>query len=236
MLGEQAKPDQPAPVLADQGDVAQVEVVEDQLAGPLDQPGVGVVGLVDRFVGAAETDQVGHHAPNPILDEHPDHVPVEERPRRLTVQQQRYRPVGRSRVDIGHAQGATVGISDLGVCRLPGEVGIARRRRPGFERSPCRSVWQGIGAARGREEVKVSRHPQPVQPDYAETVVVERASNGLVRHTGCFFAFAAAAKGCTLDRLAGVRSPAFDPPQSDWSTNPITRTPCHGTATVALIR
>ena len=78
MLGDQAQPDQSAPVLADQGDLAQVEVVEDQFPGPLDQPGVGVVDLVDRFVGAAEADQVGHHAPNPAFGEHPNHVPVQK--------------------------------------------------------------------------------------------------------------------------------------------------------------
>ena len=78
---------------------------------------------MERFVGAAEADHVGGHTPNPVLGEHPDHVSVEERPGRLTVLQQRHLPVGRSRVDIGHAQGAAVGVSDIGVCRLPREVG-----------------------------------------------------------------------------------------------------------------
>ena len=43
VLGDQPQPDQPAPVLADQGDAAQVEDVEGQRAHPLDVAGVGVV-------------------------------------------------------------------------------------------------------------------------------------------------------------------------------------------------
>ena len=59
VLSNQAESDQPAPILADEGDLAQVEVVKDQFASPVDQPGVGIVRLMDRFVGAAETDQDG---------------------------------------------------------------------------------------------------------------------------------------------------------------------------------
>ena len=57
MLSNHAESDQAAPILADEGDLAQVEVVEDQFASPVDQPGVGMVRLMDRSVGAAETDQ-----------------------------------------------------------------------------------------------------------------------------------------------------------------------------------
>ena len=57
VLGDQPQPDQPAPVLADQGHLAQVEVVEGQLAGPLDVPGVGVVARRQRLVRPAEPDR-----------------------------------------------------------------------------------------------------------------------------------------------------------------------------------
>ena len=43
VLGHQAQPDQPAPVLADQRHLVQVEVVEGQLAHPLDVPRERVV-------------------------------------------------------------------------------------------------------------------------------------------------------------------------------------------------
>ena len=97
MLGHQPQPDQPAPVLADQRHVAQVEVVEGELAHPLDVPRERVVRHRQRLVGPAEPDQVRRDAPDPGVGQHRDHVPVEERPRRLAVQQQRDRPVRAAR-------------------------------------------------------------------------------------------------------------------------------------------
>jgi hypothetical protein len=93
VLRDQAEPDQPAPVLSDQRDVVQVQLVEGQRADPLDVPGVAVVGDACRLVGAPEADQVRGDRADPGIREHPDHVAVEERPARLTVQQQRHRPV-----------------------------------------------------------------------------------------------------------------------------------------------
>ena len=53
---------------------------------------VGVVGLLARLVGATEADEVGRDAAMAGVDEHRDHLPVEERPRRLAVHEQHRRP------------------------------------------------------------------------------------------------------------------------------------------------
>jgi hypothetical protein len=68
VLADQAQADQPAPVLAHQRDVGQVEPVEEQLAHPLDVAGEGVVGALGRLVRSAEADQVGRHdlQPGPV--------------------------------------------------------------------------------------------------------------------------------------------------------------------------
>src|SRR3546814_5417472 len=58
----QAQADQPAPVLAEQGDVLEVEPGQ-PLAHPGDVPLVGVVAACGRLVGTPETDQVRRDRP-----------------------------------------------------------------------------------------------------------------------------------------------------------------------------
>ena len=48
---------------------------------------------------------------------------VQVAPRRLAVQQQHHRAVGRTLVEVVHAQRAAVAVGDLGVVRLEREVG-----------------------------------------------------------------------------------------------------------------
>ena len=110
VLGHQPQPEQPAPVLTEQRHLVQVEVVEGQLAHPLDVPGEGVVRQRERLVRPPEPDHVGRHAPDAGVGEDRDHVPVEERPRRLAVQQQRDRSVGGTGVDVRHPQRAAVAV------------------------------------------------------------------------------------------------------------------------------
>jgi hypothetical protein len=114
----QAQADQATPVLAEEGDAAQVEPVEQRLAHPLDVPGVGVVGLLRGLVAAADADQVGRDHPVPGLDQAGDHVAVQEAPRGLAVHQQHRRGVGRALVDVGDAEGAAVAVVDLDVVRV----------------------------------------------------------------------------------------------------------------------
>jgi hypothetical protein len=88
VLGQQAQPQQPAPVLADQRHVGQVEAVEQDRPQPLDVARVGVVLDRGGLVRPPEADQVGDDAPEAGFDQHRRDVPVEVAPRRLAVQQQ----------------------------------------------------------------------------------------------------------------------------------------------------
>ena len=137
VLGHQPQPEQPAPVLSDEGDVAQVEVVHDQPRAHSTWR-AKVWSPCERLVRPPEPDHVGRHAPDAGLGEDPDHVPVQERPRRLAVQQQRDRPsAGRRRR------------TPSGACRrrrpaprrtTPARGSPTGRRstRPACDRSPCR--------------------------------------------------------------------------------------------------
>ena len=115
MLADQAQADEPAPVLADQRDVGQVEPVEEQLAHPLDVTGEGVVGALGRLVRSAEADQVGGHDLQPGTREHGNHLAVEVRPRRLAVQQQHDRRRGIALPQVVHPQRAPFGVGHVGV-------------------------------------------------------------------------------------------------------------------------
>jgi hypothetical protein len=123
MLGEQAQPDQTAPVLADDGDAAQVQHVEGERAHPLDVPRVAVVAGFGGLVGAPEADEVGGDRAQPGVGEHGHHRPVEERPGGLAVQQQDGRPFDGPVRDPRDAHAAAVGIGDVGVLGGVGEVG-----------------------------------------------------------------------------------------------------------------
>ena len=122
MFGHQPQPEQPAPVLTEQRHVVQVEVVQDQLAHPLDVAREGVVLQCERLVRPPEPDHVRRHAPDAGVGEDRDHVPIEERPRRLAMQQERDGSVGGTGVDVRHPQRAAVAVRHLGVRRRPREV------------------------------------------------------------------------------------------------------------------
>ena len=95
-LDGEPEPDRPAPVLDDDGRLAQVELVGEAL----DRCVVEVVGVVldpRRLVRAAEAEVVGRDDAGGVGDRR-DQLAVEERPRRLAVEQEhRDRPRPRRR-------------------------------------------------------------------------------------------------------------------------------------------
>ena len=85
-LDREPEPDRPAPVLDDDGGVAQVELVGE----PRDRADVAVVGVVlepERLVRAAEAEVVGSDRPR-RRGQLRDDLPVEVRPGRLAVQEE----------------------------------------------------------------------------------------------------------------------------------------------------
>ena len=75
--GHETKPDQPAPVLAEQGDV--VELHGDQpIAHPFDVPFERVVALFGGLVRFAEADQIGRHRAVPFGGETGNHLAIKE--------------------------------------------------------------------------------------------------------------------------------------------------------------
>ena len=125
MLTDEAQADEAAPVLADQGDVAEVEPVEQELAHPLDVAGERVVAAFGGLVGAAEADQVRGHDLQPGAGQDRDHLAVEVRPGRLAVHEQHHRGGGVSLAQVVHPEGAAVAIGDLRVVGLEVEAGQA---------------------------------------------------------------------------------------------------------------
>ena len=122
--GDQTQADQPAPILAEQGDILEIERQQ-----PVRHPGdvalVGVVGPRGRLVGFAETDQVRHHHPVPGPGQHRNELAVKIGPARLAVHQQDRRGLGRPFVQVMDPQLAAVGIEHLSVMRREGIVGDA---------------------------------------------------------------------------------------------------------------
>ena len=112
VLAHEAQADEPAPVLAHQRDVAQVEPVEEELAHPLDVAGERVVAALGRLVRAPEADQVGRDDLQPGRGEDRDHRAVQVGPGRLAVQQEDH---GRLRVALAqvvHPQRAALAVGD----------------------------------------------------------------------------------------------------------------------------
>jgi len=62
MPGQQAQPQQAAPVVAHHGHVTQVEAVENGFAEPVDVTLIGVRETVGGLVRFAEANEVGGHA------------------------------------------------------------------------------------------------------------------------------------------------------------------------------
>jgi hypothetical protein len=91
LLDRQAEPDRAAPVLHDDREVVQVELLHQ----PDDRAEVEVVGVVllaQRLVGAPEAEVVRGDRPR-ARHELGKHLPVEVGPRRLAVQEQHGRAV-----------------------------------------------------------------------------------------------------------------------------------------------
>src|SRR5262249_49987137 len=116
VLGGDAEADQPAPVLADEGDVAEIELL-DRGPDPVDVALVGVVLTPGRLVRSAEADQVRRDGAVPGRGDARTRRAVKVRPRRLTMQEE-YRRRPRALVDDVHAQAA-----DVHVARRECEIG-----------------------------------------------------------------------------------------------------------------
>ena len=128
LLDREAEPDRAAPVLDDDGGVAQVELLDE----PRDRPGVEVVGVVvepERLVGAAEAEVVGRDRAGGRRQLRDD-LAVEVRPGRLAVQQQHRR--ARALVEVVQPEAVLLDVVRLEV--VAGET--ARTARPACGRPP----------------------------------------------------------------------------------------------------
>jgi hypothetical protein len=123
--GDEAQADETAPVLAEEGDVPQIEPVEEGLAHPLDVAGVGVVGALRGLVAAAEADEVRDDDPVPGLHEGRDHGAVQVAPGGLAVHEQHRRGVAGSLVEVVDPQRPALAVVDLDVVGLEVETGQA---------------------------------------------------------------------------------------------------------------
>ena len=130
VLDGEAEPDRPAPVLDDDGEVAQVELLDE----PDDRADLEVVGVVlepERLVGAAEAEVVGRDRACGRA-ELGDDLAVEVRPGRLAVQEEDRR--ARAFVEVVHAQAVLLDVVRLEV--VAGEAvealvgGSVRLHRP----------------------------------------------------------------------------------------------------------
>ncbi len=80
MLRHEAQSDEPTPVLADEGELRQLELVEQRGAHPLHVAGVGVVAAGAGLVRTTEAHQVRRDDPEAGAREWSDHLAVEVAP------------------------------------------------------------------------------------------------------------------------------------------------------------
>jgi hypothetical protein len=99
------------------------QAVEQEGAHPLDVAGERVLRAGSGLVRTTEADQVGCDRPQAGCGQDRDHVPVEEAPGRLTVEQQHGLAVAGALVQIVHAQFPAVLVGDVGVVGREPEVG-----------------------------------------------------------------------------------------------------------------
>ena len=122
-LDREPQSDRPAPVLDDDGGIAQVELVGEAL----DRRKVEVVGVVldpGRLVRAPEPEVVGRDGASGTRDGR-DHLAIQERPGRLAVQEQHR--IARALVDVVHPQPVLLDVVRLEVvAREPDELLIGR--------------------------------------------------------------------------------------------------------------
>jgi hypothetical protein len=133
---------------------------------------VRVVGALGRLVGASEADEVGRHHPKPGAGDDRDHLPVQEAPGRLAVQEQHRVGVGRPFVDIVDAQRAALAVGDVEVAGREREVGECAKRSSGVRsasitrRRKARSMRAVLRAAsddrslEAEHQVDASRPPR----------------------------------------------------------------------------
>ena len=144
MLGHEAQADEATPVLADEGDVGQLELVEERGAHPLHVAGIGVVATRAGLVRATEAHQVGRDDPEARARERPDHLAVQIAPRRLAVHEQDLLCTrGGALVEIVHPETAgSFSARDLHVVRSEVEPGQRRRS----DRRVCEGCsWSSSG-------------------------------------------------------------------------------------------
>ena len=145
-LDREPEADRPAPILDDDGRVAEVELVGE----PLDRADVEVVAVVlepERLVGAAEAEVVGRDRPRRRRQLRDDRA-VEVRPRRLAVQEQDGGAV--ALVEVVHAEPVLV---EVVRARTRSRAGTRSARRAcGTRRRSSRTSLRGVErSAAGRQ-------------------------------------------------------------------------------------
>jgi hypothetical protein len=115
MLGGEPQPDEATPVLADECHRPEVEDVEGNGSHPLHVARIGVVFASGGLVGAAEADEVGADHTVASLGKYGDHFAIQERPRRLAMQQEHRIGVGGAVLDPRHAEPPALVVIDVAI-------------------------------------------------------------------------------------------------------------------------
>ncbi len=103
VLGRDTEPHETAPVLADERHGAEVELLHPP-RDPVDVALVGVVGAEGGLVRAPEAHEIRSEDAVTRGDEDRDHLPVEEAPGRLAVEEEHRRRGGRALVEVVDAE------------------------------------------------------------------------------------------------------------------------------------
>ena len=152
----QGEPDQPAPILADQGDVVEVEPLdegEERVAVEVE----GVDPVLDRLVGAAEAEEIRRHGAVAGGGDEGNELAIEIAPARLAVEAEEDPPrCARALVEIMQAQ-PLIAVEVVAVMRRKGKAGQGGepffRRAQRFDHHRLPSV-PGLAPP----------HPNPLRP------------------------------------------------------------------------